>query len=218
MFHLDDNWSIIGNMKKILPLLLIALIAFPLFAEEGIASWYTADKPNALTANGEVFDNLKLTAAHKSLTFGSIVKVTNLDNGKSIEVRINDRGPYVDGRVIDLTPEGARQLDFYKQGIAHVDLEVLSEPEKPETKYVSGANTGWYTLQVGTYTNIKNANEIYKNIKSLGLKPTVEIINDTMIRLSVANIQTYKLEETKAKLAEIGITEPLVKGAQNPYL
>ena len=206
-------------MKKILTLILaLTITSSLLFAEEGIASWYTADRPNALTANGEVFDNNALTAAHKTLTFGSIVKVINKVNGKSIEVRINDRGPYVEGRVIDLTPEAARELEFIDNGITEVSIEVISEPETPETKYISGAETGWYTLQIGTYTNMKNAYEVYKGLIEKGLKPYLEIINGTMLRISVANIQTYLLDSTKAKLAELGITEPLVKGAKNPYL
>lgn len=74
--------------------------------ESGVASWYGAQgefPPGQLTANGEVFDWFAMTAAHKTLPFGTVVKVNNLDNGKSVEVRINDRGPYVHGRNLDLT-------------------------------------------------------------------------------------------------------------------
>ena len=198
--------------------LLIAITAGLWATQSGIASWYTADRSDALTANGEVFDNKALTAAHKSLTFGTIVSVTNDDNGKSIEVRINDRGPYVENRIIDLTPEGARQLGYYDEGIADVTVEVISEPEVPETLYINGSETGWYTLQVGTYTNMENAWTVYTNIKSAGLRPTVEIVNDRMIRISVSDVQAYLVDETREKLASVGITEPLVRGARNPYL
>lgn len=207
-------------MKKTILAITLLLNLTLLFAEQkeiGIASWYTADKPNALTANGEIFDNSALSAAHKSLTFGSIVEVKNIKNGKSIQVRINDRGPYVEGRIIDLTGEGAKRLDFYDDGIANVELTVISIPKESETKYISGAETGWYALQIGSYTNIKNAYSVYTNIRSVGLKPTVEVINDSMIRISVKNIQSYKLEEVRAKLSSIGITEPLIKGNKNPY-
>lgn len=197
--------------------LLIAITAGLWAAESGIASWYTADRSDALTANGEVFDNKALTAAHKSLTFGTIVSVTNNDNGKSIEVRINDRGPYVENRIIDLTPEGARQLGFYEEGIAPVTLEVVSEPEVPESQYINGADTGWYTIQIGTYTNMDNAYALYTNLKSAGLKPTVEIIGEAMVRISLTPVQAYRLNDTLASLSQLGITEPLVRGARNPY-
>ena len=209
---------IIGVMKRpILTALLICISLSLAAAETGIASWYTSDRPDALTANGEIFDNTKLTGAHKSLTFGSMVRVTNDENGQSIEVRINDRGPYVENRIIDLTPEGARQLGFYDQGIAPVTLEVVSTPDVPESEYVDGSQTGWYTLQVGSYTNISNAYTVYDNIRKAGLKPTVEIVNGTMVRISVANVQAYLLQDTLETLASIGIGEPLVKGARSPY-
>lgn len=205
-------------MKKLsVTILLIFALLLPLFAEEGIASWYTADKADAVTANGEKFDNTAFTAAHKTLKFGTRVRITSLEDGKSAEVRINDRGPYVDGRIIDVTPAVARQLGFYEDGIARVSVDVIYEPEEPETKYISGADTGWYTLQIGTYTNMSNAYDVYRNLLSQGLKPFLEIINGSMLRISVTNIQTYRLEDVKKSLAAIGITEPLVKGARNPY-
>ena len=206
-------------MQRIILVVLLTVSAgFLWAAESGIASWYTADRPDALTANGEIFDNTALSAAHKTLAFGSIVRVTNNANGKSIEVRINDRGPYVENRIIDLTPEGARQLGYYDEGIADVTVEVISEPEVPETLYINGSETGWYTLQVGTYTNMENAWTVYTNIKSAGLRPTVEIVNDRMIRISVSDVQAYLVDQTREKLASVGITEPLVRGARNPYL
>ena len=198
--------------------MLILTSALLFAAESGIASWYTADRPGALTANGEVFDNNALTAAHKSLVFGSIVSVTNTENGNSIEVRINDRGPYVENRIIDLTPEGARQLGFYEEGIAPVTVEVLSTPEVPESEYVDGKDTGWYTLQIGTYTNMDNAYAVYSNLRAAGLKPTAEILDGKMLRLSVTPVQASRLDDTLATLGPMGITEPLVRGARNPYL
>lgn len=202
-------------MKKLLFLVLLVAVTSNLFSSPAIASWYTADKKNALTANGDVFDNNALTAAHKSLTFGSIVKVTYLD--KSIEVKINDRGPYVEGRDIDLTPRAAKEIGIYDKGVAVVDIEVISEPANPETKYIKGTETGWYTLQIGSYTNTKNAYEVYSAIKEAGLKPSVEIVSNNLLRISVKYIQSYKLESVMEKLSEIGITEPLVKGELNPY-
>jgi rare lipoprotein A len=92
---------------------------------EGLASYYADKYQGRKTANGEIFDTAKLTAAHKTLPFGTRVRVTNLDNGRSVDVRINDRGPYVAGRVIDLSPAAARKLDMLRAGVVRVKLDIL---------------------------------------------------------------------------------------------
>ena len=81
------------------------------------------------TANGDVFDKNAYTAAHKTLPFGTIVKVTNVNNKKVVTVRITDRGPFVQGRVIDLTPIAARDIDMIKSGVVPVKMEIVSMPE-----------------------------------------------------------------------------------------
>lgn len=95
----------------------------PVTTEMGIASWYKDRR----TASGERFDGRALAGAHKKLPFGTMVRVVDLKTNKSIVVRINDRGPYIRGRVIDLTIGAARQLGMYERGIAKVRLEVLKE-------------------------------------------------------------------------------------------
>ena len=92
---------------------------------EGLASWYGQDFNGRLTASGEVYDMYEMTAAHKTLPLQAIVKVHNLDNGKTVEVRINDRGPYVSGRIIDLSRKAARALGMRNEGTAHVRLEIV---------------------------------------------------------------------------------------------
>ena len=90
--------------------------------QSGIASYY-ADKFNGMkTANGEIFDENKLTAAHKTLPFGTMVKVTNLVNGKSVIVRINDRGPFVAGRIIDLSKAAAKKINLIEAGVVKVTV------------------------------------------------------------------------------------------------
>ena len=91
----------------------------------GIASYYAKSLNGRRTASGERYDGKALTAAHRTLPFGSRVRVTNLGNGRSVVVRINDRGPFVRGRVIDLTPAGARAIGF--SGVAPVSLSVLGK-------------------------------------------------------------------------------------------
>lgn len=95
------------------------------YSETGIASWYGKKYHGRTTASGEKFDMRKMTAAHKTLPFGVIVRVTNLDNGRRLKVKINDRGPFVEGRIIDLSRGAAKKLDMFKAGLARVRLEVV---------------------------------------------------------------------------------------------
>jgi rare lipoprotein A len=94
--------------------------------EAGMASYYADAHQGRRTANGEPFDMNALTAAHRTLSFGSRVKVTNLENGRAVVVRINDRGPFVEGRVIDLSRAAAQELRFLGRGTTRVRIEVLS--------------------------------------------------------------------------------------------
>lgn len=95
--------------------------------ERGIASWYGEDFHGWLTANGEIYDMEAFTAAHRTLPLGTRVLVTNIENGKQVHVRINDRGPYLYGRVLDLSLAGARELDMVDSGVAAVQLEVVGD-------------------------------------------------------------------------------------------
>ena len=97
------------------------------YDETGIGSWYGDEFAGKLTANGEIFDPELVTAAHKTLPMPSVVRVTNLENGKSLVLRINDRGPFVAGRIIDLSREAARRLGYKENGLARVRVQVLAE-------------------------------------------------------------------------------------------
>lgn len=92
---------------------------------EGVASYYAHEFHGRLTSNGETFDMHSLTAAHRTLPFGTQVRVTNLENNKTVMVRINDRGPFKEGRIIDLAMGAAEELDMIRNGTARVRLEVL---------------------------------------------------------------------------------------------
>src|SRR5262245_9042654 len=93
----------------------------------GTASWYGPGFHGKKTASGEIYDQNKLTAAHKTLPLGSKARVTNLDNGNAVEVEINDRGPFVEGRVIDVSRAAAGALGFVKSGTAPVQVELIAE-------------------------------------------------------------------------------------------
>lgn len=111
--------------------------------EEGIASWYGPNFHGKLTANGEKYDMHGLTAAHRTLPFNTIVKVKNLDNGQSVKVRINDRGPFAKNRIIDLSRKAARKIGMLGPGTAHVELILMQGDLK---------NSRTTNLKVPTYT------------------------------------------------------------------
>jgi rare lipoprotein A len=94
-------------------------------AEVGLASWYGDWHQGRLTASGEAFDAGQLTAAHRRLPLGTRLRVTNLENGRAVQVRVNDRGPYVPGRVLDLSREAARTLGMVDQGVVRVRLDIV---------------------------------------------------------------------------------------------
>lgn len=94
---------------------------------QGIASWYGRDYHGKLTASGEKYSVYKLTAAHKTLKFGTIVKVTNMENGKSVKVKINDRGPFVKGRVIDLSPRAFKKIADKDEGLINIKIEIIDD-------------------------------------------------------------------------------------------
>lgn len=121
-------------MTKTLYWVSLSLIALPVLAQagdsrnhigDGMASYYGAEFAGSRTANGERFDPAGLTGAHRSLAFGSRVAVTNLSNGQEVVVRINDRGPWGKGRIIDISHGAARQIGMHQSGTARVKLELL---------------------------------------------------------------------------------------------
>jgi rare lipoprotein A len=93
----------------------------------GRASWYGEFHHGQLTASGETFDMMQLTAAHRTLPLGTRLRVTNLENGRMVRVRVNDRGPYVDGRVVDLSLGAARALDMVERGVVPVRLDIIAK-------------------------------------------------------------------------------------------
>ena len=97
------------------------------YEEEGLASWYSYPRGRRRTAMGEPFDGQLLTAAHKTLPLPCVVEVTNLENGRKVRVRVNDRGPFAAGRIIDLSPAAADRLGFTRQGVARVRVKLLGQ-------------------------------------------------------------------------------------------
>ncbi len=126
----------------------------------GKASWYGDKEHGNRSASGEVFNRYAYTAAHKELPFGTVVRVTNLENRKKVEVRINDRGPYVKGRVIDLSYAAAKSIGLVRSGVAKVKIEVLSTPSKrSESLFVS-----LYTVQAGSFRSRAKAYDLKREL------------------------------------------------------
>ncbi len=127
-------------------------------AEEGIASWYGYPYHGRRAANGEVYDMEKLTAAHRTLPFGTWVDVENLANGRKVQVRITDRGPFVEGRIIDLSRAAARQIEMIGPGIVRVRLVVIEPPP-------GLAPAERYGVQVGAFQNRDNAERLADSLR-----------------------------------------------------
>jgi len=121
------------------------------YTEQGNASWYGDPFNGRRASNGEIYDMYKLTAAHRTLPFDTRVRVTNLNNGKSTTVRITDRGPFVEGRIIDLSLAAAREIDLVGPGVAPVRVEVLGNVD---------VTAGFFTVQVGAFKDRGNAERL----------------------------------------------------------
>jgi len=153
------------------------------YDEVGIASWYGKKFHKKLTANGETFDMFKISAAHKTLPLPSIVKVTNLENNKSIILRVNDRGPFAKNRIIDLSMRAAERLGFKDQGTSKVRVQYYSSAKVydafgrvvPKNKYLNSSEINMYkkrnnskktyNLSIGSFRDKENVERIKKILK-----------------------------------------------------
>jgi rare lipoprotein A len=129
-----------------------------IFEESGMASWYGAPYHNRRGSNGEVYNMNAMTAAHRTLPLGSIVRVTNVKTGHAAVVRITDRGPFVEGRILDLSLAAAKALDVYLPGVAKIRLEVLQVPLPIDTG-------GRWAVQIGSFAGEKNASELAEHLQ-----------------------------------------------------
>jgi rare lipoprotein A len=130
----------------------------PILEQTGLASWYGAPYHNRRGSNGEVYDMNAMTAAHRTLPLGSIVRVTNVKTGHSAVVRITDRGPFVEGRIIDLSLAAARAVDVYLPGTALVRLEVLQAPAPLDVG-------GRWAVQIGPFAEEKGAAKLADHLQ-----------------------------------------------------
>lgn len=166
--------------------------AKPLLMETGLASWYGAPYHNRLGSNGEVYNMHAMTAAHRTLPLGSIVRVTNEKTGHCAIVRITDRGPFVEGRIVDLSLAAAKKVDVWLPGIAQVRVEVLETPASLD-------KGGRWAVQIGAFVGEDTANELadhlsrrYHTAKVLRFSSPV---GDWWVRVRVQNDERKRAEE-----------------------
>lgn len=180
--------------------------------QSGVASWYGPNFHGKLTANGETYNMNGLTAAHRTLPFNTIVKVENKDNGKSVDVRINDRGPYVDDRVIDLSRKAAREIDMLDSGTANVVLYLFEEGDRPVSGRVSNQES--FTVQLASYGTEREARAFSTRIKETRIEE-VSVTGRTVYRVYFGSYSTaLEAKEAQQKLSQQGLNG-FVKQTEN---
>ena len=178
------------------------------FSETGIASWYGSDFHGKKTANGERYDMYGMTAAHKLLPFGTNVRVTNLDNGKSIVVRINDRGPFVASRIIDLTKTGAEKISMIAKGTARVRVEAIGTVPGLQP---DGDMTGKFYAQVGAFGVQGNADTLVQKLASQGMRArTAFRDSDSLWRVQVGPYPTLNEARTAGNRLATTFGDPII--------
>ena len=182
------------------------------YIEEGMASYYAASFEGLRTASGEKYSRSAYTAAHRTLPFGTQVKVTHLRTGKVAIVRVNDRGPHRPGRIIDLSEAAARELGILAEGVARVRVEVIESPKPPpeppkaspffDPEGRSLSKVAPYSLQIGAFTEIENAIAVARNARSEIKKESIFLWKVTvrgkpLYRVLVGQYKARKEAETR---------------------
>jgi len=147
--------------------------------QEGLASSYGRDFHGKKTSNGELFNMQAMTAAHKTLPFGVYVKVEHKKTGKEVTVRINDRGPFVGNRIIDLSEGAAARLGMLQEGIAPVKISALGYKSGESYRQLSDYDKGSYTIQVGAFIVKENA---YRYLEELKKKHGIADVHDSWVK------------------------------------
>lgn len=187
-------------------LLLIVGILLPLstlagWEEEGLASWYGGRFQGRTTASGEIFDTNQMTAAHKTLPFGTKVRVTEVESGRSVVVRINDRGPYAEGRVIDLSRAAALEIGLVAKGIAPVRVTLQDSPVPAEM----------VTLQVGAYREALNAERAVERLQKAGFFPQAQQRDSGVFRILLPDIPSETADSVILQLSHIGFSGVFIR-------
>lgn len=177
--------------------------------QRGVASWYGPTFHGKQTASGEIFDTYRLTAAHKTLPFGALVEVRNLENGRTVRVRINDRGPFVRGRVIDLTYAAAEEIGMLGSGTARVELTVLPFGTlAPDDPVLAGLPR--YTVQIGAFGDSLRARALAEELRTKYPETTVSD-DGAWHRVQVGQFTDRSLaDELRQQLQKLGFAALVV--------
>ena len=186
------------------------------YIEKGIASWYGTKFHGRRTSSGETYDMYAMTAAHKSLPLPTYVQVTNLSNSKFIVVKVNDRGPFHENRIIDLSYTAAIKLDIIQKGtglveVKAIDIEDSKEVILVEDDKISTQDASFY-IQVGTFSKLESAKKLKQNLVSFGdnlIKISNVIVSgNTLYRVRIGPFTDTKLSDSiVSKLSDFGIFE-----------
>jgi len=173
------------------------------YDETGIASWYGPGFHGKTTANGEIYDQNAMTAAHRTLPLPSLVQVTNLENGRSVRVRVNDRGPFAHGRIIDMSARAAELLGFKRKGIAKVRVQIL-EAESQEMAMAAGAN-----IHSNAPPAVPVETVAVEELAPLGAAPAQQAVTPIGVK-AVAGQPAAKVEPARLRTATLAAPEPVV--------
>ncbi len=204
------------DMRRLLPVFLLCAL-MPVYGtiyQEGIASWYGGEFHGQLTANGEIFDTYQISAAHQELPFGTVVRVTNLENGLTVDVRINDRGPFFKDRIIDLSYAAAEQIDMIRPGTAPVTLELLYTPKIPEDLYHRVPDVDSYRIQIAAFSAPERAERVRQTLAEQELHGVVREGEDSLHRVFLEGVAKQDLEQTVSLLENLGFSFVLIRGEQ----
>jgi rare lipoprotein A len=184
------------------------------YDETGIASWYGADFHEQSTANGEIFNKNELTAAHKTLPLPTLARVTNLDNGRSIVVRINDRGPFSGARIIDVSQRAAQLLGFEGQGTAKVRVQVLAD----ESKAIADAmrHYGKGTTEVAANTPYQQTAAVEQPVQEVPAAQTSAASTNSLTSAPVESEVLSPIKTTPETHRELLATKPVAEVVQLP--
>ncbi|WGS62239.1 septal ring lytic transglycosylase RlpA family protein [Vibrio lentus] len=171
------------------------------FTEKGKASWYGKKFHGHLTSNGEIYDMYSMSAAHKTLPIPSYVKVTNTDNNKTTIVRINDRGPFHEGRIIDLSYAAAYKLDVLRTGTANVEIEVITVPMPTDAN--KKAALPQFIIQVATSPHEDRTEKLAKDLGEKLAVATFLQPNDDNYRLMLGPFHDYALTQEKLEQVKL---------------
>jgi len=176
--------------------------------QNGLASWYGSDFHGKKTSSKEIYNMYDMTAAHKTLAFGTYVMVTNLKNGKSVMVTINDRGPFIKGRIIDLSYAAAKVIDMIGPGVVPVRIEILKDTSSKKSSQS-------YSVQVGAFIFKKNAESLKQQLKKKYKNvyiSTFSTANQTYYRVRIKADGSDSAQKIAHKLYKEGFTAIVFEG------